>query len=224
MGGRGSWSGGRGHWGGGGKPKVFSDSEVFRYGSLDGNDRLENAIESIETDLMYRYPSLVDAESLRTVEEGANGTYAYVYVGGNEVYINKGYFANPDIETKYARDVASGFHPAGTTAADIVTHEYGHVAHNMLLRKYPNGSTFLGKTVSTQNDAVSILTQTATQNANKLTKQKLGINDWAKSISGYANSNKYEMVAEAFADFYANGNRAKTISKEIMKLLGGELR
>ena len=224
MGGRGSWSGGRGHWGGGGIGMGGGnpDSELFKYGSLGGNEKLESAIENVETDLFYKYPALRESSSLRTVDENSNA-YAYVYMGGDTVYINKKYFANPDIEAKYANDVKQGYHPKGTTAADIVAHEYGHVAHNMLLKKYTNGSTFLGRRVNSQNDAVTILTQTATRNANKLTKRKLGINDWAKSISGYANSNKHEMVAEAFADFYANGNKAKTISKEIMKLLRGEL-
>lgn len=37
------------------------------------------------------------------------------------------------------------------------------------------------------------------------------------SISEYAGKNRHELVAEAFADFYSNGSKAKTFSKIVVK-------
>lgn len=58
--------------------------------------------------------------------------------------MNKKMFSDKTIEKTYANDVKNGFHPKGTTAADVVAHEYGHVAHNLISQKYKTGSTFLG--------------------------------------------------------------------------------
>ena len=43
--------------------------------------------------------------------------------------------------------------------------------------------------------------------------------DWAARISGYALKNESEAIAEAFADVYCNGNRAKRESRAIVDVL-----
>ena len=44
----------------------------------------------------------------------------------------------------------------------------------------------------------------------------------ANKLSGYATKNESELMAEAFADAFSNGDKAQAISKEIMKILKRE--
>lgn len=50
----------------------------------------------------------------------------------------------------------------------------------------------------------------------KLTKDIL-----RKQIANYATSDYGEAIGEAFADYYANGNISKSLSKEIIKVMKG---
>ena len=225
MGGRGSWSGGR-YVGGGVAAGNIANVETFRRGSF-GNTKLEEAVESSEAHLLSQYSAFADAGSVQVFDSDSPSlanTYGFVYVGGKQVFLNKRYFDNESgVESQYASDVKSGFHVKGTTASSVVVHEYGHVGHNLIMQKYPVGSTFMGQTVRNSNDVVNIMTEYAKMEANKSTGKKWGINDWAKSISRYANENAHELVAEAFTDYFTHGNRANAFSREIGKIFRKEL-
>lgn len=224
MGGRGSSSGGGG-WDKENTPQVGTlvAVEDLKIGSLGENETMERAIDSIQVDLMNKFPELKDGDLKLFVADNDN-IYGFVKVDGTTVYMNKKMFSDKTIEKTYANDVKNGFHPKGTTAADVVAHEYGHVAHNLISQKYKTGSTFLGSKVTVKNDALTLLTTKAVNNVNKSTGIKLGIHDYAKNISGYANKNRHEMIAEAFSDVYANGKKATNISQEIVNLMRKELK
>lgn len=227
MGGRGSWSsggGGGGSWDGGGNPSGNYTAEPFNKGSL-GNSALEQSIDAVEVDLMNQFSAFRDGAGVQMYTTNSNGlNRAYAFASNDGVYINKNKFQNSEqIERSYASDVKSGFHPKGTTAGDIVVHEYGHVAETMLNRKYPVGSTFMGVTVTSRNSASNIMAQKAVKSANTATGKKQGINAWANSVSRYANKNRSEFIAEAFSDWYANGKKANKVSQEIVKVFKKEL-
>lgn len=53
-------------------------------------------------------------------------------------------------------------------------------------------------------------------NAYKSSKGNGGTKAWAGKISGYAQENNAECIAEAVCDWYCNGNKAASQSKAIM--------
>lgn len=106
----------------------------------------------------------------------------------------------------YDNSAASGFHPSrgnksGTEA--VTYHELGHALTDRLAGKM--GAKDL-------DDAASRIVKAAYKESG----QKGGNKGFAKTISGYATTNYAECVAEAVADWYCNGNKAKTASKLIM--------
>ena len=225
MGGRGSWSGGA-YVGGGVAAGNIANVETFRRGSF-GNTKLEEAVENSEAHLLSQYSAFADAGSVQVFDSDSPdlaNTYGFVYIDGKQVYLNKRYFDNESgVESQYANDVKQGFHVAGTTASSVVVHEYGHVGHNLIMEKYPVGSTFMGRTVRNKDDVINIITDRAKIEANKSTGRTWDKKQWAESISQYANTNAHELIAEAFTDYYTHGNRANAFSRAVGEIFKREL-
>lgn len=219
MGGRGARSKNNGFSGGNtaGEP-IPTNAEPFKYARLGVNRELGYEIDKLGQNMMNEFPALKDTEVLLY----SRNNNSYALGGDGTVYLNRKYFANGDLERKYANDVKVGFHPKGTTAVDIIAHEYGHVAHGVIEGKYKNGDKLFGQTVR-GNNVTNIIVETAANNLNKRTGQNRLAGSWASTISRYANTNPSEMIAEAFSDWNANKGKAKQISKEIIKLVKGEL-
>lgn len=218
MGGRGARSRRNGFSGGGTDGRVPTNTEPFKYARLGDNRQFGYEIDKLGKDMIDEFPALNDTEVLLYT----SNSNVYALGGDGTVYLNRKHFAKGNLESTYANDVNAGFHPKGTTAVDIVAHEYGHVAHGIIEGKYNNGDKLLGQTVRGGN-VPDIIVETAARNLNRQTGSNMLAGEWAKTISRYANSNPREMIAEAFADYNANKNRAKPISREIIRLMKGEL-
>lgn len=150
---------------------------------------------------------------------------------------------NPHLENMYKQSTMgkNNYHPKGTTAKDIITHELGHIMfaeHLGRMNRRLTKHDFLdeydyllwaqgkgggqGKTSKfVENEIVQALTKalgSAPQHnflgyANPKFKN-------ATAISGYATTNPHELMAEAVADYVANGDNASPYSKELVKILG----
>lgn len=124
----------------------------------------------------------------------------------------------------YARDVASKWHPKGTTSASIFTHELGHAVEWTLCQfETMHDWQDAGELWDKHTIAKRIVTE-ATKRFRKTTKltgpkAKL-ISD---HISDYAKKNDAEAMAEAFADYYANKESASELSKQIVQVTKEEL-
>lgn len=109
------------------------------------------------------------------------------------------------IKDSYARDLETGFHPAGTEAKSIVWHEYGHVLAT-ISTKETYGASAKGRISSTgtaQFNFISSRRGKTTEKewlfeAAKTTGQKPS--ELMKSVSRYAQKNPAETFAEAFAE------------------------
>ena len=219
MGGRGSRSKRNGFSGGSaGGGRVPTNTEDFKYARLDVNRQFGYEIDKLGQDMMNEFPALRDTQ----IQLYTSNSNVYALGGNGTVYLNRKYFANENLERSYANDVKAGFHPKGTSAIDIVAHEYGHVAHDTIIGKYKNGDTLFGQTVK-GNNVPNIIVETAANNLNKQTGSNKNAGQYASMISRYANYNPSEMIAEAFADYNANKNKARPISREIIRLMKGEL-
>lgn len=133
--------------------------------------------------------------------------------------INRKFFNNETtIQRQYEKDVNIGFHPKGTTYKDMGNHELGHAITAEIIRaKYKDNKAI----IFDWNNEIT------TKEIVKKSFNNLGINDkitqdiLSNNISSYAKSNYSETIGEAFADYYANKEKAKTISKEIIKVMKG---
>ncbi|SDO76294.1 minor capsid protein [Clostridium gasigenes] len=138
-----------------------------------------------------------------------------------KISFNPAYYKEQNkIKNIYLKDVASGFHPKGTTYEISGVHELGHAVEAYLIKgkgldfdsqkiEYWNGCT-IAKTIVSD----------ACKNVKKLPEGK-GIKnaELKNNISGYALSDASECMAEAFSDYFGNGDKASILSKEIIKIV-----
>lgn len=107
-----------------------------------------------------------------------------------------------------------------TSPESIGVHEMTHALEWQLCKQNPNYS-FEWQRISAFNackEAKSIVSE-ACKSIKKTPYGKGKVNaDLIKSISQYASDNPSETIAEAFADCYANGDKANPLSLEIRKL------
>lgn len=135
------------------------------------------------------------------------------------IEINKKFFGDKEIvEKQYKEDVKNRFHPKGTKYEDLGIHELGHsVTFEIIKNKYRNRDNI----INNWNKDI-----TAKQIVNKAFTN-LGVNDklartmLRNNISIYAKTKHSETIGEAFADYYANKEKANILSKEIIKVMKG---
>ena len=133
--------------------------------------------------------------------------------------INKKFFNNENIVQKqYNKDLKAGFHPAGTTYKDMGIHELGHsITFEIIKNKYKNKNDI----VNDWNKNITAKEIVEKTFANLKISDKLTQDMLRNNISNYATSNYGETIGEAFADYYANKNNAKILSREIVKVMKG---
>lgn len=132
-------------------------------------------------------------------------------------------------------DYNTNYHPSAEVVS-VYIHELGHIAEAALIKKKNDGN-FRGIEWKYSTRAREIVYQAALNLERKEQKDPTWIpgkgtpSDIASfvypyqdKISGYATKNYSETLAEAFADYYCNGEEARDISKEIIRLLKEELR
>lgn len=215
MGGRGSSSSSGGGFGRGGGIKA---SDILNTTSLiSERERLQSEVDQVLTvgrDIYNQYNVAPDYE-IATIKDGKNGnTLAYMDAGGN-LAINKKFMNSEAMNKVYDKDVEAGFHPSRgnkTGLEAVASHEMGH---------------FLTSKVATKLGMSSADFDKASGKILEQAKKKAGYKkayDMASKISGYAKQSKAEAVAEAFADVYCNGGKAKKESKAIVDVLNSYLK
>lgn len=186
---------------------------------VDG-DVLKNTYDVMEQQ-MTLYPEYT-SQLKEITDYGNNASFAATH--GNDMLTNIAYFGNTKtLDAMYQRTVESGFHPKGTTWKDIVTHEMGHVVVRGLINKAYStdaarakawgGSKFSG-------DIVRSATKQVQDNYKAYGfKTKPTQDALRKGISGYATKNYHETIAEAWADYHANGNNSQPLSRAVYDVI-----
>lgn len=147
------------------------------------------------------------------VELQKDGTYV--------MYINKNEFYNGKVPKQlYEMDVKKHFHPNNTTYKDMSIHETGHIAVTEIIKKLNHNNNNAIVFDSENNITVNKILNKALN--------KIGVNDikekdlLIRNISGYAYKERgQEIIAEAFADYYANKENASLLSKNIIEVMKG---
>lgn len=136
-----------------------------------------------------------------------SGTGVLAYYDGEGIAINNEYLNSDTMNAVYKKSVESGFHPSNgskTGMEAVVSHELGHAVNGIIADR-------MG--ISLDASAYKIVNE-----AMKNTKHKT-VSTFQSKISGYAKQSYAETVAEAMADCYCNGKKARSESKAIQKVV-----
>lgn len=136
-----------------------------------------------------------------------SGTGVLAYYDGEGIAINNEYLNSDTMNAVYKKSVESGFHPSNgskTGMEAVVSHELGHAVNGIIADR-------MGISLDASADRI-------VNEAMKNTKHK-SVSTFQSKISGYAKQSYAETVAEAMADCYCNGKKAKSESKAIQKVV-----
>lgn len=158
-----------------------------------------------------------------------NGVMAQAGLYG-DVTLSDHYFAKTEAQLNqtYDRSTKSGFHPAGTTKADIATHEMGHVLEAALVWKMVPGNSYwdrINRATAWKKCTYAAQVVSEACKAAKKTSAGKGMKNaqLISAVSQYATMNKSETLAECVADYTANGTNAKPLSVAVWNILKREL-
>ena len=143
------------------------------------------------------------------------GTMAYYDSKGN-LALNEKYMNSAGMDRAYDAAVKNGFHPSRGEKSGIqavASHEYGHALTDMAATRMGMGGF----------NGIEKASKSIVERARKKTSHKTNMS-FAGKISGYAQYNFAECVAEAVSDWYCNGSRAKKESRAVMAVLNNVLR
>lgn len=166
-----------------------------------------------------------------------NNTYAWCYIRQNGmVQVNpaSNRFGNwSSLVKQYESDVISGWHPYGTTAESIVTHEMGHAIDGLLAREgILGGMNAAGEYRYASSSLRSTIMKRAAKEDTKIAED---INRWSwdkkysmnqavsTHVSQYGAKNPQEWFAECFAEYITSANPrtvARLFGEELEKLVG----
>lgn len=208
MGGRGaSSSGGVGGGTTGGKVNVISTTSMVS--ARESKRKEVDQALTVARDIQNKYG--VNVEDLQIAKLGAgDNAIAYYDAGGNLAY-NEAFFNAKNMNTSYDDMVKSGFHPSRgrkTGIEAVVAHEMGHALTDEIALRKGYGSWQLDR-------ASTDIVKQACKNAGYGNKTK----QFISKISGYASHSHAEALAEAFADVYCNGKKAKKESTAIVDIM-----
>ncbi len=132
------------------------------------------------------------------------------------------------LDQSYENDVQAKWHPDGTNSTHIVSHEIGHLLESALVFKNITQAGYAGNAAritawNTCRFATQIVGEAARVTKKTAAGKGLTNDQLVAQISRYAAKTRSEAMAEAVADYRANGSRAKPLSQAIWKILKREL-
>lgn len=128
------------------------------------------------------------------------------------------------LNENYVDSVKSRYHPQGTDVRSNGVHELGHVVEAWMIKKQSFNKYHALEDWNDCETAQNILSR-ACRNAKKTPAGK-GLKNYElrTQISRYALESQSETIAEAFADYFANGDNSAVLSKEIIKVIKSDIK
>ena len=188
--------------------KWFNTKTYFQGLDIEAAQRMVAAYQRI----FDRYPQLIGQFPAPNVGLTSNSSaYASCSTGTTgQITLNKQKFgAWQNLVSAYAKDVRLGFHPEGTTAESILTHEFGHALDGWLVRS--------GRVHSDTQYASTVLIDRAFEESG-MSRSSVGF-----KVSSYAKKNDRECFAECFAQGMESEEKSSltnALFKELDKLIG----
>ena len=196
--------------GSGRKVNIKSQLDVWSYRHNKNNEPFVDAINTSIQTVQNDFPDIMNyVEHVNAAELGdkdAVKVLGFFQEGTKTVALNENYTDIDKMNSVYDKAVKTKYHPSrgsksGTEATTF--HEMGHAITAHLA----------DKTGQKDFDAMA---KTIVDNAYKTSGGRFGTKRWAGRISGYAQKSNAECIAEAFADYYCNGEKASKQSKAII--------
>ena len=201
---------------------------------LTGCD-LESAksIAAAYQQVFEKYPQLIGKFKAPNAQPVGmkNNTYAWCYTrGGGQVQVNPNRYNDwSAISQSYERDIATNWHPHGTTAESIVTHEIGHSVDGLLAEKgilggYTSSGEFRYASSSLKTTIMKRAAKIDELIADYMEMDRMwkGNEAVVQGVCRYAAESPKEWFAECFAEYITSANPrtvAAEFGKELEKLL-----
>ena len=205
-------------------------------------ETLRTACEGIEA-VINEFPAV--AAYVKTVSGGARGsTIAAVNPNGDIILNPNTYRTTQTLNATVQKNLRTHYHPAGTGGKEFTSHEVGHMLGMMLckiaVRAEVAKQVAAGGTAPSQHAirmaeitdwnnnttsdkfiarAVKNINNRAQRNGHTPTTQAALVSH----VSGYAKQDTGETIAECVADYIANGQNARRLSREVWRLLKKDL-
>lgn len=199
--------------------KILNNEElrkINRIALLENLNRMERVFKD--------FPMIKDRKiKYKVVKRNDNSAMAVTPTkkGNYILEINENVF-DSNIKQFYKEGIKQHTNVKGTTYKDIAIHETGHMASFEIIKKINKNNLqsmkFDYDNFITSNNIV----EKSFNNLkvyDKMQKEKLITN-----ISNYALTNSDETIAEAFADYYSNKEKANILSKEIIRVMKGMMK
>ena len=205
-------------------------------------DTLRTACEGIEA-VINEFPAV--KAYVNTLSDGATGSSIAQVNPAGDIQINTStYRTTGSLNATVQKNLRLKHHPAGTGGKEFTSHEVGHmlglmlceatvraeIAKQVLAGQPAPGRHAIRMAViadwnnNTTSDkfiarAVKNINQRAKRAGHSQTTQAALISH----VSGYAQTDTGEALAECVADYVANGQNARRLSREVWRLLKKEL-
>lgn len=180
------------------------------------------AAQGIE-DIIKEFPQAAGLFHELNGRENRSNAYASASFNGLVQMNPDKYVTRGTVERSYAGDLRTNWHPAGTTADSIPVHEAGHLLDRALIDKRYS-SRYEAIMAWNKNTVAKSVVSEACKAAKKTADGKgLKNSDLIAQVSRYATKNRAETLAECVADYHANRERAKPLSREVWRILKREL-
>lgn len=157
-----------------------------------------------------------------------SGELACANMNGRINLNQKRYDGSTNLAQTYADSTANGFHPAGTTADHISVHEAGHILEVAMIYNRIKDGEFTSRydRIMAWNKCkyAKELISEAAKLAKKMPDGKgKKIGELIRDVSVYSTYTRSEAMAECVADYTANRQNAKPLSRAVWALLKREL-
>lgn len=206
---------------------VTTFEQLAEYFNNNYNVTIDNAVKSLDFEsvkeglqgveiVMREFPQA--KSSLHKIGVRKDGIMNAGYEG--DINFNPFYYTDRKVAVKASQ--STGYHPKGNNTVSTGSHEAGHILEKALIDK--DGGSAFGVIAWSECMYAKSVVKDAQKAAKKTPEGKGKRNyDLMHEISGYANTNASECLAEAVADYTLNGENAAILSREIWKILKGEL-
>ena len=204
---KGSRGGKRGGTGGVTAGDILNTSNLLIDTELDEVTRGE--VTRVLKDFQKEFGLNYNNTRIAELKPNSNALAYYDYEG---IAINKKYLNSKVMNDTYQKCVESGFHPPSGSKSGmeaVVSHELGHALNDMIAKKLK---------LSLDEAATRIVSDATISTDHK------NMTSLTAKISGYAKKSHAEAVAEAVADVYCNGKKARTESREIVNFMNDYLK
>ena len=192
--------------------------------------RVREGVEEV-LKIMKEFPKAKGVLNLIGGDDSSK-TYAYAEFGGAIRFC--GSYIPRELDKYESRDVKSGFSPDGTKWQDIAVHEFGHLLERAMINKLMPKADYWEKVAVWSNRTIAskivdeavgrvIASSPRLWAVDRADGREFSTNVLISKVSGYAETNRSETIAECVADYWRNRDNAKPLSKEVWKILKREL-